>query len=152
MHKEAIKNLVTAKFFQNMLQNQFQRFSVSPIYKDSTWSLNLESEIDGFPIKNNLVYKLANIEKTNGDYICTIEPNLSVDFINKELKDKQVTIKLMDDNIGGRGKVIYNLSKGCIVSKNTTTDINYEKKITINKGKSFLAKERSTLNVNVTLL
>jgi hypothetical protein len=149
--KESIKNSMGSEALKNIIQNQFQKFPGNEVYKDSTWTFNLETSLLIFPIKNILNYKLIDIKKDNGEFICSIEANLGIDFISKEQKENQLTAKIVDSKAGGSGNVTFNLSKGCIVSKKTNTNINIDMKLSA-KGQSAKSKQNLATALNVNLI
>jgi len=149
--KENIKNLMGPEAIKNILQNQFQKFPLSEVYKDSSWVFNVESNLLVFPVKNVLSYKLADVKKENGDYICSIESTLGIDFIQTEQKDNQLTLKIIDSKAGGSGKVSFDASKGCIVSKKTNMNINIEIRLSA-KGQSAISKQNLTKAYTIALL
>ena len=102
-------------------------------------------------MKNVLSYKLADVKKENGDYICSVESTLGIDFIQTEQKDNQLTLKIIDSKAGGSCKVSFNASKGCIVSKKTNMNINIEMRLSA-KGQSAISKQNLTKAYTITLL
>jgi hypothetical protein len=137
--------------------NQFQKFQGGEIYKDSSWSFTQETsipflQITVFPIRNILDYKVKEFQNSNGDVIVVIDASLNIDFINKEQKDKSgVSIKVMESKPEGKGSIFYNLTKGCIVKKETNTKIPMEAKITV-KGQSANAIQNTTTSLSLELL
>lgn len=150
--KATIKESMGADAIKNIAQNQFQKFHGGEVYKDSTWSFNVETNLMIFPIKNILNYKLKDLQVTNGDAMATIEANLGIDFISKEQKDKSgLNIKINDSKTGGTGTILFDISRGCIVKKETNTNISLDLKISA-KGQSAKSVQKLTTALNVELL
>ena len=150
--KATIRESMGAEAIKNIVQNQFQKFRGGEVYKDSSWIFNLETSLMVFPIKNILNYKVKDYVNKNGDDIANIEANLGIDFISKEQKDKSgLNVKIMDSKTGGTGVVVFNLSKGCIVKKETNTNILMDLKISA-KGQSAKSVQNLTTALSVELL
>lgn len=127
--KESLKDSFGKEAIQAVLQQQFQMFPQNEIYKDSTWTRSYETQMLIFPVKNILTYKLKDVKEDNNQYILNIDADLAVDFIEKEIKDKKMTYKVEDSKTGGKGTILFNLTKGCVVSKETGTNIDMDMKI-----------------------
>ncbi len=127
--KQSIKDSFGNDAIKAVLQQQFQIFPQNEIYKDSTWMRSYETQILIFPVKNILNYKLKDVKEENNQYFLNIDADLAVDFIEKEVKDKKMNYTVEDSKTGGKGTIIYNLSKGCVKSKETNTNIEMNMKI-----------------------
>ncbi|MFA5404207.1 MAG: DUF6263 family protein [Ignavibacteria bacterium] len=150
--KSTIKESMGAEALKSIFQNQFQKFRGGDIYKDSSWTFTVESSLLVFPIKNILSYKVKEFQVTNGEIIANIEANLGIDFISKEQKDKSgLNIKISESKAGGTGTIIFNLSKGCIVKKETNTNIMMDLKLSA-KGQSAKSVQNLTTSLSVELL
>jgi len=149
--KQTIKESMGSDALKSVIQNQFQKFPGREVYKDSTWNFTVETNLIFFPAKNILDYKLTDIKEENGDFICTIEANLGIEFLSKEQKEKELTFKITDSQTGGKGTVVFNLSKGCIKKKETTTNITLDLKLSA-KGQSAKSKQVLSTMLNVDLL
>jgi Family of unknown function (DUF6263) len=121
--KESLKDSFGKDAIQAVLQQQFQMFPQTEVYKDSTWTRSYETQILIFPVKNILSYKLRDYKDENGQILLTIDADLAVDFLQKDIKDKNMTYKVEDVKTGGKGTIVYNLSKGCVSNKETNTNI-----------------------------
>lgn len=148
--KEKIKQSMGSEAIKAILQNQYQKFPDTEVYKDSSWSFVNETNLSIFPIKNILAYKLKNIT-VDKNVLLEIEATLGIEFISKEEKQEGMTIKLMNDEAGGKGTVIFDLSRGCIVKKNTNTNINMNLKISA-KGQSAVSKQTLKTELTVELI
>ncbi len=127
--KESLKDSFGKDAIKAVLQQQFQMFPQTEVYKDSTWTRSYETQILIFPVKNVLSYKLSDIKEENNQTLLTIDADLAVEFIQKELKDKKMTYKIEDAKTGGKGVIVYNLTKGCVDRKETSTSIEMDMKI-----------------------
>lgn len=149
--KAAIKEGMGSEAVKSIIQNQFQKFPDHEVYKDSSWSFTNETDLLVFPIKNLLHYKLLDIVEENDELLLKIEPSLGIEFIRKEHKDKELTIKLVNSNTGGKGTVLFNLSRGCMLRKETKTNINLEMKLSAG-GQSANSIQKLTTQLNIELL
>ncbi len=120
------------------------------MYKDSSWTFNSETTLSVFPIKNILSYKLKELKTVKG-VIIGIEATLGIEFLSKEEKQQGMNIKLSNEEAGGSGYVNIDLTKGCIVKKETTTNINMNLKLSA-KGQSANSKQTLKTNLSVELL
>jgi hypothetical protein len=150
--KATIKESMGADALKSIIQNQFQKFRGGEIYKDSSWTFNVETSLLVFPIKNILNYKVKDYQIINGEAIANLEANLGIDFLSKEQKDKSgLNVKINDSKAGGTGTVVFNLSKGCIVKKETTTNILLDLKLSA-KGQSAKSVQNLITSLSVELL
>lgn len=150
--KATIKESMGAEALKNILQNQFQKFRGGDVYRDSSWSFSVESSLLVFPIKNILNYKVKEYTVSNGDAVANIEASLGIDIISKEQKDKSgLVVKINDSKAGGTGSVSFNISKGCIIKKETNTNIMLELKLSA-KGQSVKSVQNLNTALNVDLL
>jgi hypothetical protein len=150
--KATIKESMGADAIKNIVQNQFQKFHGGDVYKDSSWTFTVETSLLVFPIKNILNYKVKDFQVTNGEVIVNIEANLGIDFISKEQKDKSgLTIKISDSKTGGTGAIVFNLTRGCIMKKETSTNILLDLKLSA-KGQSAKSVQNLSTSLSVELL
>ena len=135
---------------KSIIQNQFQKFPDNDVYKDSSWTFNSETTLSVFPIRNILGYKLKDV-KTDKGVVITIEATLGIEFLSKAEKQQGMDIKLSNEEAGGTGSVIIDLTKGCVVKKETNTSINMTLKLSA-KGQSANSKQSLKTNLTVELL
>lgn len=148
--KAKIKESMGSEALKSIIQNQYQKFPENDVYKDSSWTFASETNLSVFPIKNILGYKLKDI-KTDKTTQIEIEATLGIEFIEKEAKQMGMTIKLMNEEAGGKGIVFFDLSRGCVVKKETNTNINMDLKLTA-KGQTANSKQTLKTNLIVELL
>lgn len=134
-----------------VIQQQFQMFPQTEVYKDSTWTRSYETQILIFPVKNILSYRLKDIKEENNQYLLSIDADLAVEFIEKELKEKNMSYKVEDAKTGGKGMITYNLSRGCVANKETNTNIDMNMKISAG-GQSVKTFQTVTTALKVNLL
>ncbi|HQY21307.1 MAG TPA: DUF6263 family protein [Ignavibacteria bacterium] len=127
--KESLKDSFGRDAIKAVLQQQFQMFPESAVYLDSVWTRSYETQMLIFPVRNSLSYKLNEVKEENNQTILTIDADLAVDFIEKEIKDKQMSYKVENSETGGKGLIVYNLTKGCVVKKETSTNLKLDMKI-----------------------
>ncbi len=149
--KESLKSSFGKDAIQAVLQQQFQIFPDTPVYTDSSWSRSYETQIMIFPVKNILNYKLSEIKEENKQLILKIDADLTAEFIDKDIKEEKVSYKIEDEKTGGKGIIEYNLSRGCVTSKKTSTNIELDMKIS-SGGQSIKTKQAVTTALNISLL
>ena len=148
--KAKIKESMGSDALKSIIQNQFQKFPDNDVYKDSTWTFNSETTLSIFPIKNILSYKLKDV-KTDKNIVVGVEATLGIEFLSKEEKQQGMLIKLTDEVAGGNGSVSIDLNRGCVLKKETTTNISMNLKLSA-KGQSANSKQTLKTNLNVELL
>ncbi len=149
--KDSDKNEIKESFGNNaiksVMQQQFQLFPDTEVVRDSSWTRSYDTQLMIFPVKNNLSYKIKDIQNQNGDNIVVIDATLSIAFDQKEINEKDVKYQISDMDTGGKGTISFNLSRGCIVKKETNTKVDATMKIS-SKGQSMKSKQ----NANTYLL
>ncbi len=148
--KAEIKKSMGSEALISIIQNQFQKFPENEVYRDSSWSFDNETNLSVFPIRNILSYKLNTIN-TDKNVIIDIIATLGIDFLSKEEKQQGMTIKLTKDEAGGTGTVNIDLSRGCVLKKETSTNIDMGLKISA-QGQSANSNQTLKTNLNVELL
>lgn len=146
--KAQIKESMGSDALKAIIQNQFQKFPETEVYKDSSWTFTNETLLSVFPVRNLLSYKLTNIKTEEAGILLDITATLGIDFIEKEHKERGLTVKINDSKAGGEGNVTFNLSKGCIVRKETRTNIDLDMRMSA-KGQS--AKSNQTLATHLVV-
>lgn len=144
--KSKIKESMGSDALKSIIQNQFQKFPEQEIYKDSTWSFSNETNLSIFPVKNILTYKLKDIQQSDKGTILEIEATLGIDFLKKEAREGELSIKVVNSEAGGEGTVKFNLTRGCVEKKETKTNIDMDMKLSA-RGQS--AKSKQTLKTNL---
>lgn len=148
--KAKIKESMGSEALKSIIQNQFQKFPDIDVYKDSSWTFDTETNLSVFPIKNILSYKLNNVN-TDKNVIIDIIATLGIEFLSKEEKQQGMTIKLTNEEAGGTGTVNIDLTRGCVVRKETSTNINMGLKLSA-QGQSANSKQTLKTNLLVELL
>ena len=149
--KNELKESFGQEAIKAVLQQQFQMFPQNEVYKDSTWNRTYETQILIFPVKNILTYKISDIKEDKGNTLLTIDADLAVEFIQKEFKDKDMTYKAEEINTGGRGKIVYDITRGCVTNKETTTSIDLGLKLSA-RGQSIMTSQKVKTELKVQLL
>lgn len=142
--KEADKNEIKDSFGNNaiksVMQQQFQLFPDNEVVRDSSWTRSYDTQLMIFPVKNNLSYKIKDVQNSNGDVIIVIEATLGIDFQQTEINQKDVKYQVSDMDTGGKGTINFDLSRGCITRKETNTKVDATMKIS-SKGQSMKSKQ-----------
>jgi hypothetical protein len=153
--KEADKQQVKESFgneaIKSVLQQQFQIFPENEVVKDSAWTRSYDTQLLVFPGRNSLSYKITDIKTENGETILTIDADLSTTLLKDEMKDKNVTYKVENSAFNGKGIIHFNLTRGFVVKKETTTKIDLTLKLT-GGGQSMESTQNVTTNMNVNIL
>lgn len=153
--KEADKAQVKESFgndaIKSVMQQQFQIFPDNEVVKDSSWTRSYDTQLLVFPGRNSLKYKITDVKTENGETILTIDADLNTELLKDEMKDKTVTYKVENSSFNGKGTIVFNLSKGCVVKKETTTKIDLSLKMS-GGGQSMSSVQNVTTNMNVNLL
>lgn len=149
--KESLKDSFGRDAIKAVLQQQFQMFPEAAVYVDSVWTRSYETQMLIFPVKNSLSYKLTEVKEENNQTILTIDADLAVDFIEKEIKDKQMSYKVEKAETGGKGLIVYNITKGCVTKKETSTNLKLDMKISAG-NQSVNTTQDVTTELFVTLI
>lgn len=149
--KESLKSSFGKDAIQAVLQQQFQIFPESQVSLDSTWSRSYESRIMIFPVRNSLNYKLVEVKDVNNQYTLKIDADLTADFLEKDVKEEKMSYKVEEAETGGKGMIEYNLSRGCVTKKQTSTNISIGMKISAG-GQSVKTKQEVNTALNIDLL
>lgn len=153
--KEADKQQVKESFgndaIKSVLQQQFQIFPENEVVKDSAWTRSYDTQLLVFPGRNSLSYKITDVKTENGETILTIDADLSTSLLKDEVKDKQATYKVENSSFNGKGTILFNLTKGCVVKKETTTKIDLTLKLS-GGGQSMESTQNVTTNMTVNLI
>jgi hypothetical protein len=153
--KEADKNSIKESFgkdaIKEILQQEYQIFPKQEVIKDSSWVKVFNTQVAVFEVVNNAKYTFKGIEDKNNQKIANIEALLSVEFKNKEVKEKGMTMTVEKAETDGSGKIAFNLTRGVISSKETTTKLNLALKLAA-QGQSAKSTQGVVTNLKVTLL
>lgn len=136
---------------KSVLQQQFQIFPDNDVVKDSAWTRSYDTQLLVFPGRNSLSYKITDVKVENGETILTIDADLSTQLLKDEVKDKQATYKVESSSFNGKGTILYNLTKGCVMKKETTTKIDLTLKLS-GGGQSMSSTQNVTTNLNVNII
>ena len=153
--KDADKNEIKDSFGNNaiksVMQQQFQLFPDNDVVRDSSWTRSYDTQLMIFPVKNNLSYKIKDVQNQNGDVIVVIDATLGIEFAQTEVNQKDVKYQVSNMDTGGKGTINFNLSKGCIVRKETNTKVDATMKIS-SKGQSMQTKQVANTYLLVELV
>ena len=149
--KAMIKQSMGKESIKQVVQQQFQMFPDHEVYKDSSWTRSYETSLLVFPIKNILTYKLTDLKEEDGHTILTIDASLATEFISKEQNDQKLKLTVENSKTGGTGTIVFDLTRGCIKSKKTHTDIEIDMKMSAG-GQSANALQTAKTDLTVELL
>jgi len=153
--KDAEKSQIKESFgndaIKSVMQQQFQIFPDTEVVKDSAWTRSYETQLLVFPGRNSLSYKVKDVKVENGETILTIDADLTTELLKDEMKDKSATYKVENSSFNGKGTILFNLTRGCVVKKETTTKIDLTLKLS-GGGQSMTSSQNVTTNMSVNLL
>lgn len=149
--KAQIKESFGKESIKEVLQQEYQMFPDSPVQTDSNWIKSYNTQILFFDVTNSAKYTFKGIEDKDGHKIAIIEANLIVEFLNKEVKERGVNFKIEKSETNGSGKISFDLNKGCITNKETTTNLTLEMRMSA-QGQSAKSEQKVQTNLSVTLL
>lgn len=106
---------------KELTQTQYQMFPEKEVIKDSTWTSVQQTVLGSFPVENILNYTVTSIEVREDNFIIGLTAGLGFKILENTFKEKTtgITYKLEDIKGGGSGKIQFNISRGCIESKET---------------------------------
>ena len=148
--KDLIKENIKTSL-KDVLAGQFQELPKNEIYRDSSWTITKTSDNPPFRYKNIINYKIKDIKKENNDNIVFIEGKLNIEFIDKEYKTKEGSMKIGDVDAGGQGLIQFNLNKGCLIKKETNQSIKLDANVKSN-GKVLNTIRETSLVLKIDLL
>jgi len=149
--KSQIKESFGNEAIKSVMQQQFQIFPDTEVVKDSMWTRSYETNLLVFPGRNDLKYRLTDIKTENGETILTIQADLGTTLLQDEVKDKQATYKVEKSDFSGKGTITFNLTRGCVVRKETGTKIDLTLKLS-GGGQSMKSTQNVSTVMNVGLL
>ena len=149
--KQEIKQSFGEESIKEILQQEYQVCPQGPVAIDSSWSKAFNTSVLFFEVVNNAKYTMKSVEDKNGQKIANIEAGLVVEFKNKEVKERGMSIKVENAETTGSGKISLNLSRGCIQNKETMTNLKLNLKLSA-QGQSANSTQAVSTNLVVTLL
>lgn len=149
--KAQIKESFGKEQIKEILQQEYQTFPKNEVPVDSNWVKTYNTQLLVFNIVNSAKYTLKGIEEKDGAKLCKIDAMLTVDFLNKEATEKGMKLSITNSETSGSGKITFNLTRGCITSKETMTTLKLDLKMTA-QGQSANSKQSVITNLSVTLL
>jgi hypothetical protein len=149
--KEEIKQSFGKESIKEILQQEYQICPKDPVAVDSSFTKSFNTAVLFFEVVNNARYTLKSIELKNGESIANIEAALNVEFKNKEATERGMKVSIQHSETSGSGKIALNLSRGCISSKETTTMLRLDLKLSA-QGQTANSTQAVTTNLYVTLL
>jgi hypothetical protein len=149
--KSEIKQEFGEESIKEILQQEYQIFPGEAVAVDSGWTKSFTTTILFFEVLNNARYVLKSVEKKENNTTVNIEAFLNVEFKTREVKDRGMKIQIADSETSGSGKISVNLDKGCVSSKETSTTLRLDLKLSAG-GQSAKSTQGVTTNLTVTLL
>ncbi len=149
--KAQVKESFGKESIKEVLQQEYQMFPSQPVNVDSAWIKSYNTQILFFDVVNSAQYTLKGIEEKDGRKIANIEANLVVEFLNKEVKERGIKFNIEKSETSGSGKITFDLNRGCITNKETTTTLNLEMRMSA-QGESAKSEQKVQTNLTITLL
>ena len=148
--KDAIKESLKTSL-KDVLTTQYQEFPKNEVPKDSVWSQTKTSDNPPFRFKNIVNYSVKDVQKTDDGDIVSIDGKLDIEFIDKDYKTKEGSMKIETVTAGGTGLMKFNLTKGCMISKKTEQSVKMLAKISA-RGQSMKTNKETSLTLTIDLL
>lgn len=136
---------------QGILQQEYQTFPKQEVFMDSSWTKSMESQVLVFDVQNNAKYTLKGIENKNNQNFANIDATLDIVFINREVKEKGVKLNIENAETNGTGKIVFNIDRGCVTSKETSITLSVQMKMAA-QGQSANSEQKLITNLSITLL
>jgi len=149
--KASIKESFGEESIKEILQQEYQMFPREEIYTDSSWVKSYNTQILFFDVVNSAKYTFKGLEDKDGQKLARIKAALEVEFLSKEVKERGIKFVIVNSETGGSGKVSFNMSRGCIGSKETNTNLNIDLKLSAG-GQTANSEQKVSTNLIVTLL
>jgi hypothetical protein len=149
--KMTIKESFGKESVKEVLQQEYQMVPPTPVDVDSSWIKSYNTQIMFFEVVNSAQYTLKSLEDKDGSKIANIEAALVVEFLNKEIKERGIKFTIEKSETTGNGKIMFNMSRGCIASKETSTTLNLDLRMSA-QGQSAKSEQKVITNMTVTLL
>lgn len=149
--KQSIKEQFGEESIKEILQQEYQIAPPNPISVDSSWTKSYTTTLIFFEVVNNAKYVLKSVENKDGQSIANIEAMLNVEFKNKEVTEKGMKVAIENSETGGSGKISINLNRGCVVSKETTTNLKLVLKLSA-QGQTANSTQGVVTNLSLQLL
>jgi hypothetical protein len=149
--KQTIKESFGEESLKEILQQEYQICPKDPIVVDSSWTKSFTTAILFFEVVNNAKYTLKGIEDKNGQKIANVEAALNVEFKNKEVTERGMKVAIQHSETTGNGRIALNLTRGCVQSKETSTTLKLDLKLSA-QGQTANSVQGVTTNLIVTLL
>lgn len=121
--KQTIKEQFGEESLKEILQQEYQIAPSNPVAVDSSWIKSFNTAILFFEIVNHAKYTLKSIETKDNQTLANIEAMLNVEFKNKEVTEKGMKVAIENSETSGSGKIAVNLTRGCVSSKETSTNL-----------------------------
>jgi hypothetical protein len=149
--KQQIKESFGEESIKEILQQEYQICPKDPVTVDSSWVKSFNTAVLFFEVVNNAKYTLKGVEDKDGQKIANIEALLNVEFKSKEVTERGMKVAIEHSETSGTGKISLNLNRGCVSSKQTTTTMRLDLKLSA-QGQSAKSMQAESTNLTVTLL
>lgn len=150
--KEIVKKSLEDQL-QELIQTQYQIFPEKEMKKDSTWTSVQQSVLGSFPVENILNYTITSIEEKEDYNIIGLTAALDFKVLENTYKEKAtgITYKLDDIKGSGSGKIQFNITRGCIVYKETEKSLEANIKASL-QGQSATSSKTDVIKLKLELL
>ena len=122
--KKYLEQQINANLLLPMCQQLYRKLPNKIVSIDSSWLVSYESGIATFKVTNNTKYTLKDIRVIDGDTLLYIDADLSAVSEGKNTaKDERASYNFQDPKILGKGKIVYNYSKGVFISSSVSLTV-----------------------------
>src|SRR4030095_2998288 len=149
--KQQIKESFGEESIKEILQQEYQICPKDPIAADSSWMKSFNTTVLFFEVVNNAKYTLKGIEDKKGQKIINVDALLNTEFKSKEATERGMKVSIEHSETSVSGRISLNLSRGCVSSKQTTTTMRLDLKLSA-QGQTAKSIQAVSTNLTVTLL
>lgn len=150
--KEIVKKSLEDQL-KELIQTQYQIFPEKEVKKDSTWTSVQQSVLGSFPVENILNYTITSIEEKENCNIIGLTAALDFKVLENTYREKTTGInyKLEDIKGSGSGTIQFNITRGCIVYKETEKSLSAKIRASL-KGQSATSSKSDVIKLKLELL
>ena len=122
--KKYLEQQITSGLLQPICEQLYRKLPDKKVAIDSSWLVSYESGLATFKITNNAEYTLSDIKIVQGDTLLYIDADLSAVVAGENTaQDEKASYNFQDPKISGKGKIVYNFSKGVFISSDVSVTI-----------------------------
>lgn len=123
--KRQLQLSIAERGLKPIVQQMFRILPDKRVAIDSTWQYSYPSSIPPFQATNINKYKIESFEKLNNDdKIASIGAKLEISSMGKnKISDRGINYDFKNPEADGKGKIYFNMTKGCVQSSKTSLKV-----------------------------